>query len=76
MPKSSFDGKAVGPDYRIIGKKIGAGNFGEVYLGKLILQLLSPIIKRLAVHFTGENIHTNQRVAVKIEKQHQAKTSR
>lgn len=25
--------KMVGPDYKIVGKKIGAGNFGEVRLG-------------------------------------------
>lgn len=39
MPKSSFAGKAVGPDFKIIGKKIGAGNFGEVYLGKVVTSL-------------------------------------
>jgi serine/threonine protein kinase len=25
--------RMIGPDYRIVGKKIGAGNFGEVRLG-------------------------------------------
>ena len=28
--------RMVGPEYRIVGKKIGAGNFGEVRLGENI----------------------------------------
>lgn len=24
----------VGPDFRIVGKKVGAGNFGEVHVGE------------------------------------------
>ena len=30
----SRGGKMVGPDFKIVGKRIGAGNFGEVRLGK------------------------------------------
>ena len=26
--------RSVGTEFRIVGKKIGAGNFGEVYLGE------------------------------------------
>ena len=40
--------RMVGPDYKIIGKKIGSGNFGEVRL--------------------GINVHSDDKVAVKIEK--------
>ena len=34
MPSSSRRTRAIGSEFRIVGKKIGAGNFGEVYLGE------------------------------------------
>ena len=48
--------RMIGPDFKIVGKKIGAGNFGEVHV--------------------GENVHTKERVAVKIERIAQPKGSR
>jgi len=83
MPRSSFAGKAVGPDFRITGKRIGAGNFGEVFLGKVdTLKSVCEITLYSDTHsddyfeITGENIHTNQRVAIKVEKEYQTKTAR
>ena len=34
MPSSTRRARSVGNEFRIIGKRIGAGNFGEVYLGE------------------------------------------
>jgi hypothetical protein len=34
MPSSVRRARAIGTEFRIVGKRIGAGNFGEVYLGE------------------------------------------
>lgn len=67
----------VGPNFRV-GKKIGCGNFGELKLGKLRLNLHS---KRPLKHwgllynlqfclFSGKNLYTNEYVAIKLVSQH------
>jgi hypothetical protein len=34
MPGSLRRPRSIGTEFRIVGKRIGAGNFGEVYLGE------------------------------------------
>ena len=34
MPSSLRRPRSIGTEFRIVGKRIGAGNFGEVYLGE------------------------------------------
>ena len=34
MPSSIRRPRSIGTEFRIVGKRIGAGNFGEVYLGE------------------------------------------
>jgi serine/threonine protein kinase len=34
MPSSLRRPRSIGTDFRTVGKRIGAGNFGDVYLGE------------------------------------------
>jgi len=34
MSKDNYIGTLVGSDFKVIGSLIGAGNFGQVFLGK------------------------------------------
>ena len=50
-------GDIIGEEYEVI-KKIGAGSFGTIYLGKFLL---------LFWFFLAENIVSKQQVAIKAE---------
>lgn len=58
----------VGNKYRI-GRKIGSGSFGDIYLGKASLSTLFRVLctKLLLSINLGTNIVTNEEVAIKLE---------
>lgn len=58
----------VGNKYRI-GRKIGSGSFGDIYLGKTSLSTLFRVLytKLLSSYCLGTNIVTNEEVAIKLE---------
>lgn len=60
----------VGNKFRL-GRKIGSGSFGEIYLGSsLFLYFLKSLsefdIDALFDFFSGTNIQTNEEVAIKL----------
>lgn len=65
----------VGPNFRV-GKKIGCGNFGELKLGKMRLNLHGKrALQSFSTHnslsyFPGKNLYTNEYVAIKLVSQH------
>lgn len=58
----------MGNKYRI-GRKIGSGSFGDIYLGKALLSTLFRVLctKLLLSINLGTNIVTNEEVAIKLE---------
>ena len=58
----------VGNKYRI-GRKIGSGSFGDIYLGKSSLTTLFRVLftKVESSYNLGTNIVTNEEVAIKLE---------
>lgn len=61
----------VGNKFRL-GRKIGSGSFGEIYLGSFFFLLIFLIIcfyvyvLIIFVNFVGTNIQTNEEVAIKL----------
>ena len=61
----------VGNKYRL-GRKIGSGSFGDIYLGRLLdlvlaLFPLCVILYHLILSLAGTNIATGEEVAIKLE---------
>lgn len=61
----------VGNKFRL-GRKIGSGSFGEIYLGSICCQILlfnfTPRISLtvFSIVFAGTNVQTNEEVAIKL----------
>lgn len=66
----------MGNKFRL-GRKIGSGSFGEIYLGSSLSQSFNSMdsrirhigvfrISNIRCDFSGTNIHTNEEVAIKL----------
>jgi serine/threonine protein kinase len=56
----------VGNKYRL-GRKIGSGSFGDIYLGILKANLMSLFFLFFSDLLLGTNISTGEEVAIKLE---------